>query len=123
MKQVGRITYPTQLDEMEDGSIDAGLHILASITPRGVTRSYMEIAEACGCSDKNISLYYYNAIKKLREAFPRMYPEVLRELDFAEIRLQFPKPLKRGELTEAELIHIICNYEIVEFNPHPEPVE
>lgn len=59
----------TNPDSLEDGSIDAGLHLLLLVTPRGVTRTQEEIAEACGCTSKYISYLERQAMKKLRRAF------------------------------------------------------
>lgn len=57
--------------ELRDGTIDAGLHLLAAITPRGHVRTQAEIAQACGCSTGYIFNLEKNAKKKLREAFER----------------------------------------------------
>ena len=52
--------------DTHDGSIDAGLSLLASITPRGVCLTQQEIADACGCSRGYIYLLEKQAIKKIR---------------------------------------------------------
>ena len=54
---------------LRDGSVDAGLHLLALATPRGVCRSQEEIAYVCGCTLQNIQHIERRAKRKLREAF------------------------------------------------------
>jgi transcriptional regulator len=60
-----------ELRGLRDGSVDAGLAMLALVTPRGVTRSQEEIAAACGCSVQNIQHIERRALKKIRAAFER----------------------------------------------------
>jgi len=50
-----------------DGSIDAGLLMLLLITPRGVVRTYHEIATACGCSHTAIQKIEARALRKLQQ--------------------------------------------------------
>jgi DNA-directed RNA polymerase sigma subunit (sigma70/sigma32) len=57
-----------QPTELQDGSIDAGLHLLAALTPRGVERTQAEIAFVCGCSMQNIQQIERRALRKIRAA-------------------------------------------------------
>lgn len=58
-------------DELQDGSIDAGLYILEKVTPRGVRLTQEEIAFVCGCSKGYIYLLEKQAREKLRREFER----------------------------------------------------
>lgn len=49
-----------------DGSIDAGLHVLSLVTPRGVELTHEEIAYVCGCSRGLIWSYEKRAMQKIR---------------------------------------------------------
>jgi hypothetical protein len=50
-----------------DGSIDAGLHVLAQVTPPGHCWTQAEIAFACGCHPGRIGQIERGAIRKLRK--------------------------------------------------------
>lgn len=52
--------------ELIDGGVDAGLHLLALVTPRGVEWTQEEIAYVCGCSKGYIYLLEKTAMQKLR---------------------------------------------------------
>lgn len=56
---------------IEDGSIEAGLYLLSLITPRGVTLTQAQIADACGCSRGLIYLIEREALRKLKAALGR----------------------------------------------------
>jgi hypothetical protein len=53
---------------VKDGSVDAGLILLAAATPAGRCRTLREIADACGCSLQYIQQIEKSAMFKLREA-------------------------------------------------------
>lgn len=54
---------------VKDGSVDAGLLLLAQVTPAGRVRTQEEIAFVCGCSLQNIQHIERAAMRKLRDAF------------------------------------------------------
>jgi hypothetical protein len=54
------------LEEVRDGSIEAGLLLLSMVTPRGVELTQTEIAFVCGCSRGLIYLIEKAATRKLR---------------------------------------------------------
>jgi transcriptional regulator len=56
----------------DDGSIDAGLLLLAAVTPRGVTWTQEEIAFVCGCSRGYIWLLEKQARAKIRQKFEQL---------------------------------------------------
>lgn len=57
------------LEDLEDGSVLAGLTLLERVMPRGVVLSQTDIAFVCGCSSNNINAIEQRAIRKLRAAF------------------------------------------------------
>lgn len=62
----------SQVLNMVDGSVDAGLALLASQTPRGHERTLEEIAEVCGCSLQNIQFIERGALLKIRAEIRRL---------------------------------------------------
>jgi DNA-directed RNA polymerase sigma subunit (sigma70/sigma32) len=67
--------------EITDGSIDAGLHLLAMMPVDLVERlSLAEIAEVCGCTRGNIWHIEQAALRKVRREFERrgLTEEMLR---------------------------------------------
>jgi len=58
-----------------DGSIDAGLIVLETVTPRGASWTQEEIAIACGCSRGYIWLLEKTAMQKIRKRFQRLREE------------------------------------------------
>jgi transcriptional regulator len=69
--------------KLQDGGIDAGLHLLSLVIPRGVELSQEEIAFVCGCTRSNISNIERRAMDKLRVMLRRRQPkirELLKEL-------------------------------------------
>ncbi|MEN3329105.1 MAG: hypothetical protein V7638_3912 [Acidobacteriota bacterium] len=64
-----------QPESITDGSIDAGLILLAEISPPGKQWSQAEIAEACGCSRGQIWSIESRALAKLRKRLERLRHE------------------------------------------------
>lgn len=60
-----------QTESPPDGSIDAGLLLLALTTPRGIQYTQGEIAEVCGCSKSLIFHIEQRALAKLRDEIRR----------------------------------------------------
>ena len=56
---------------MEDGGIDAGLTILAAVTPPGVELTLEEIATVCGVNRQDIWHIENRAKKKIKAEFER----------------------------------------------------
>ncbi len=54
-----------------DGGLDAGLTLLAAITPPGVELSLAEIAFVCGCNKQDIWYIENRARRKLKAEFER----------------------------------------------------
>lgn len=58
-------------NNFQDGTVDAGLFLLAIATPYGIERTQSEIAFVCGCSLQNIQGIEYRALKKIKAEFER----------------------------------------------------
>lgn len=58
-----------------DGSIDAGLHMLAQVTPPGHCWTQAEIAFVCGCHPGRIGQIERAAIRKLRKHYRTLMGE------------------------------------------------
>jgi hypothetical protein len=62
----------SQVLNMVDGSVDAGLALLSAQTPYGFERTQEEIAQACGCSMQNIQHIERSALLKIRTEIERL---------------------------------------------------
>jgi DNA-directed RNA polymerase sigma subunit (sigma70/sigma32) len=58
-------------DNLRDGSIEAGLHLLSLYMPHGLVLTQEEIAFVCGCSMQNIQQIERRAMQKLKAEFER----------------------------------------------------
>lgn len=67
----------TKPEDLEDGSIDAGLYVLSQINEFGNPLSHTDISIVCGCHRGYISLVEKAALRKLRR---KLMLEVNREL-------------------------------------------
>lgn len=56
-------------DNLEDGTLDAGLYLLDLVRNPEYKFSCREIAEVCGCSTRNISYIEARALAKLKKQF------------------------------------------------------
>jgi hypothetical protein len=57
--------------EPRDGTMEAGLYVLAQVARPNQVFTHREIAKACGCSWQNIWLIEKRALRKVRERLRR----------------------------------------------------
>lgn len=61
-----------ELENIEDGSIDAGLLMLGMVTKEGQKRTAQEIADVCGVSDQTILNIQHKALAKMRRKMEKI---------------------------------------------------
>lgn len=83
-------------DNLEDGSIDAGLYLLDLVRDPDYKFSARELAEVCGCTQRNISYIEARALAKLRKAF--------------EIRMRYMEPPRPPAYIPSDLLRQIIAY-------------